>query len=225
MAVLTEAEIISTVYSLYETDTDSWAATDEEYLAARSYCNIAIRKWEFYDNTCWNELYSTLTAASDGTKTTTAGTYAYACPTDFRRPSSWVRVAGTYWVVVSPPKSADYAEENARVCWFTGSEKGGFYLNFNSNVTLTTADTIEYEYYKSASLFTTTTSTTEISDPYYIVYFVLARFLKNDGEDNLEELQEADDRLETMRVANMSGVFNVPDQIEETLDITGGFGT
>ena len=56
MAVLTEQNIIDIVYALYETDTDSWSATSDEYLAARKYSNVAINRWEKYDNTEWREL-------------------------------------------------------------------------------------------------------------------------------------------------------------------------
>lgn len=231
MSVLTEESIINIVYSLYETDTTNWEATEEEYLAARQYANVAIRRWEFYDNTKWRELFSTLTASTEESlvKTLTAGTYTYTAPVDMRSPSSWVRTLDgsdnpTFWTVIGNEKSAQYANSSDKVCWFTGNFKDNFVLNFNSNVTLTTSHTINYEYYKTASVFSATTSTTELPDPYFIVYFILARFLKNDGEDNMEELQEADDRLETMRVSNMSGVFGVPDDLEETISTNRGFG-
>jgi len=231
MAALTEQEIINIVYSLYETDTTNWESTEEEYLAARQFANVAIRRWEFYDNTKWRELYSNLTdsTSSGVVKTLTAGTYEYTAPDEFRSPSSWVRTLDgsnnpTFWKVIGAEKSADYANSTAKVCWFSGNDADGFVLNFNPKVTLTTDHTINYEFYKAASLFSTTTSTTEVPDPYFIVYFILARFLKNDGEGNIEELQEADDRLETMRVANMSGVFGVPDDLEETLVTNRGFG-
>jgi len=230
MAALTESEIINDVYALYETDTGNWATSDEEYLAARKFCNIAIRRWEFYDNTKWRELFVTLDDAADGTKTLTAGTYAYACPTNMRSPGGWVRTVAatggdvTFWKVIGSEMSGEHDDADTHVCWFTGSEKAGFELNFNSEITLTTSDEIDYEYYKTATLFTATTDSTEVADPYFIVYFVLARFLKNDGEDNIEELQESDDRLETMRVVNMSGYFGVPDNIEETVATSVGFG-
>lgn len=230
MGALTEQEIINDVYALYETDTGNWATSDEEYLAARKYANIAVRRHEHYDSTKWRELFVTLDDAADGTKTLTADTYDYACPTNFRSPASWVRTvdpangAVTYWRVIGSEESAKYASSQAKVCWFTGSEKAGFKVNFNANVTLVTDDEIDYEYYKTATLFSATGGTTEMADPYFIVYFILARFLKNDGEDNIEELQEADDRLETMRVNNMAGVSGVPDNIEEPISKSVGFG-
>lgn len=231
MASMTENEILDTVYSLYETDTTNWDTDDEEYLAGREFCNAAIKRWEFYDNTKWNELYTTLTAAADGTKTIATSDWDYDMPTDFRRLTSFVRTkdssdAVTFWTPIPSHQRAEFAKGEAKVVWVTGSEKAGFVLNFNPNIDLTTynGDTIEYEYYKQATTFSATTSTTEMADPYFIVYFVLARFLKNDGEDNIEELQEADARLETMRVANMSGLFGVPDQINETIANNAGFG-
>lgn len=225
---LTENNLIDTIYALYETDTTGWNATDEEYLAARKYINIAISKWENYDNTEWRDLWSTLTDAADGTKTTTASTYSYSCPTNFKRPSSWVRTLDTnsgvtWWAVVPPNKLASKANSVDKYCYFTGNVADGYSLNFNAKKALTTGHTINYEYYKVATVFDETTDTSEIPDPYYLVYFSLARFLHNDGEDNIEELQEADDRLESMRVVNMSGFFDIPDNVEETINTKSGF--
>ena len=231
MAALTENDIIDIVYSLYGgDDADGWATTDDEYLVARKYANDAIFRWEFYDNTKWNELWTDLTSASDGTKTLTAGTWDYSCPSDMRYPASWVRTIGvnsssvTFWRVIPVEKSADYADSTDKVCWFTGSIKDGFTLNFNPKVTLTTGDTIKYEYYKQATTFSSSTDTTEMSDPYFIVYWILQRFLKNDGEDNSQELQEADIRLEQMRTVNLSGLFGMKDAIDEPIGMNSGFG-
>jgi len=226
MATLTEEQIIDIVYSLYETDTTGWDTTSEEYLAARNYCNIAIARWEAYDNTTWRELWTTLTAAADGDKTLTAVDYSYDCPTNFRRPGSWVRTGSTpqYWEVIAPEDRGKYDGVSAYVCWFTGNRKDGFDLNFNPELTLTTGDTIYYEYYKTATTFTATSSTTEMADPYFIVYYVLYRFLKNDGEDYADEANQSEDLLENMRVANMSGFQSIPNRIGETPDINYGFG-
>lgn len=228
MATLTENEIIDIVYSLYETSDEGWDSDSDEYLSARKYANAAIARWERYDNTTWRELWSTLTAAATGTKTLTANTYSYSCPTNFLRPSSWVRTGTepTYWRVLTPEKLAqhDMAGDTSNFCYFTGNSKDGFYLNFNPKKTLTTGDTIYYEYYKAATTLTATTSTTEVPDPYFIVYYVLARFLKNDGEDYSEEANQAEDLLENMRTTNMSSLFGVPNRISNTLSNNYGFG-
>lgn len=220
---LTEQDIINAIYALYETDTTNWSETDEEYLAARQYCNLAINRWEHYDNTEWKELWVKLSSASDGDKITD-GTNSYDCPSNFVRPSSWVRIGTTVYEVIPQEKIARMVDSKDNYCYFTGNPKDGYDLNFNANLTISTGDTIYYEYYKTASKFTTTTSTTEMVDPYFIVYFALARFIKNDGDDNLEELQEADAKLEQMRVMNMSGLYDIPDQIESSLGDLDGFG-
>ena len=223
---MTENEVIDIVYSLYETDTTGWDTDSEEYLAARNFSNIAIARWEKYDNTTWRDLWGTLTDAADGTKTLTAATYDYACPTNMIRQSSWVRTGSTpqYWEVIDPKKVGDLQASKAYFCYFTGNIKDGYTLNFNPNITLTTGDTIYYEYYKAATTFTATTDETEMSDPYFIVYYVLARFLKNDGEDYSEEGNQADDLLENMRIANMSGYGGVPNPVTPSITNDSGFG-
>jgi len=221
MAQLSEENIIDAVYALYEGDTTGWDTTSEEYLTARAYCNAAINLWETYDNTNWRELWGTLTAASDGDKTTVAADYSYDCPTNMKKPSSWVRIGGTFYNVISPEKLASYANSDELFVYFTGSEKTGFDLNINPRLTVTAGQTIEYEYYKGATKFTTTTDTTEVPDPYFIVYFVLARLLKNDGEDYGEERDLYESKLDDMQTANISGYIGIPDPME---DIEGGFG-
>lgn len=228
MAALTENNIIDIVYALYETDDDGWETDSDEYLAARKYANVAINRWEKYDNTQWRELWSTLTAAADGDKTLTAGDYSYDCPTNFLRPGSWVRTGATptFWKVIPPEQVAakDLSNDTSNFCYFTGNIKTGFDLNFNPNVTLTTGDTIYYEYYKVATKFTAITDTTEMSDPYFIVYYVLYRFLKNDGEDYTDEANQSEDLLENMRTTNLSGYFGIPGQIQEPISSNSGFG-
>lgn len=192
MATLSEQEILNIVYALKEGDDDGWDTDSDEYLAGRKYCNSAITRWEFYDNTKWKELWKTLDDAADGDKTTD-GTNSYDCPTNFKFPSSWVRVGDTLYQVVNPNRVAELFDNKDNWCYFTGSDKDGHKLNFNPLLTLGTGDDIDYEYYKTATKFTTTTSTTEMNNPYFIVNSVLAQFIKLDGEDNMQELQQADE--------------------------------
>lgn len=226
---LTENNIIDIIYSLYETDNEGWDTTSSEYLSVRNFCNAAIKKWETFDNTTWRELWGTLSGAADGDKTITAGTYNYDCPTNFLRPSSWVRTtdandANTTWKVVSPEELARYTNSQDNFCYFTGNPKDSYQIHFNPNVTLTTGDTINYEYYKTATTFTTTTSVTEVPDPYFLVYYSLARLLKNDGEDYSQEDNQWHELLENMRVANMTGYFDISDPLKHSITIDYGFG-
>lgn len=228
MAALTENNIIDNAYYLLEKASELWATTSDEYLTARGLANIAINRWEMYDSTRWKELFTTLTAASDGTKTITAGTFTYAAPTNFRTPSSYVRIVDSggfsqFWQVIPPEKTSLYANSDKKVAWFTGNIKAGFTLNLNSyNVNLTTGDTIKYEYYKQATLFTTTTSTTEMADPYFISYYIAAHMAEEGVDPDMNAMAEG--RLEQMRVQNMAQLFGVSDDIPTSIDASSGFG-
>lgn len=226
---LTESDIIDIVYSSYENDNDTWSSTSSEYLTARVLSKAAIGRWAYIEGGMWNELFVTLTDAADGTKTVTAGTYTYGCPTNMRippQPEDYVRIensagASSYYKVIPLSKVQQIDDISDRLCWFTGSPADGYTLNINSGVNLTTGDTILYEYYKNPTYFTTTTSTTEMENPYFIVHYILYRMYKSDGllNESREELQMAEDLLEEMKAKN----FNVI--VDDRSDAVIGFGT
>jgi plastocyanin len=227
----TENDILDHVYADYEGDDDGWEATDDEYLAGRKYANQGISMWENYDNTKWRELFAKHSnTASTVTKTITAGTYTYTCSTDFREPVSYVRTVrsgvSTYYTVFPVETIPVFDDESSLWVYFTGSPKDGYTLNFNPELTLSTGDTIQYEYYKSATTFTATTSTTEMRNPFFLVHYILWRMYKNDGEDGKarEEFQVAQQILEQMRTDNMQGLWNQSFNISENADLGDGFG-
>lgn len=227
MSTLTENQIIDIIYSLYETDDTGWDPTSPEYITVRAFCNAGINDWAMRKE--WRDLFSTLTSASDGTKTLTAGTYSYVCPTNFSSLTSWVRTIGStgavnFWEVKPSEMIAKLANDKGKYCYITGSTKGGFYLNFNAKETLTTGHTINYEYYITPTTLTATTSTSEIPDPYYLVYYSLARLLKNDGEDFSYEESKAREIMDNMETNNDQGVWDVSNAIEEPMNLGAGFG-
>ncbi len=228
LAPLTESDLIDQIYSDYEGDATTWGSTSAEYLTARRYAKAAIIRWEFTEGVNWPELWVSLSAASDGTKTTTAGTWAYSCPTNMRlppQPDQYVRLVdaggtSSYYKVIPLTKVEQMDNSTERFCYFTGNQKNGFTLNINSNITLTTGLTIKYEYYKRATYLTATTSTTEMSNPFFIVHYCLHRFYKNDGllAESQEELQIAENLLSEMKTDAFSVI---------TDEVAGdyGFGT
>lgn len=228
VAPITESEIIDQIYSAYENDSTSWSSTSAEYLTARRLCKAAILRWEYLEGTRWNELYTTLTDAADGTKTITAGTYTYGCPTNMHYPpqqTSYVRLvtssgSKTFLPVIPLSKVEQMGQSTDAFCYFTGNPKSGYTLNINPNLNLTTGDTINYEYWKNATYFTTTTSTTEMSNPFFIVHYVLWRLYKSDGllNEAQEEFNTAEALLDQMKSEDISVI---------TDDISGiqvGFG-
>lgn len=227
MSQLTENDIINNAYVLVEQDNTLWDTTSAEYLTARYLLNIAIGRWEHYDNTVWDELWGTLTDAADGDKTVNASDWDYACPTNFAKPSSYVRTVdssgtSTYWTVKKPQDMAGYSNSQERVCYFTGSIKDGFVLHFNPNVTMTAGDTIKYEYYKQATLSTSTSSRPEMRDPYFASYFIAAHMAE--GGLDPDFFQNAEARLETMKAENGSSLALIPDGVDDALEFNTGFG-
>jgi len=202
---LTEADIIELIYSDYENDNETWDATSAEYYTARNFCKAAIIRWEYLEGTEWPELFTKSADATDGTLTITSGTYTYTCPTNMRRPpkphEDYVRIGGDIYIVVPSSKVGQLDDSSYRFCYFTGNPKLGYTLNINPNLTLTTGQTITFEYYRNATYFTAATSTTEISNPMFIVHYALNRLYKNDGllNEAREELQIAENLLQEMR--------------------------
>lgn len=222
MAALSEQTIVNNAYYLLEQDSEVWETDSSEYLTARGLANIAIDRWEKYDNTTWKELITKLADAADGTKTVTAGTYSYSTPTNFVRPLSFVKIGDKTFDVIEPQKLAQFKDSVGTFCYFTGNAKAGFKLNINPNLTLTTGDTIEYEYVKAATKFAATGDTTEMSDPYFISYFIAAHMGEEGIDPNLFDNAEA--RLDQMRTMNMSGLWGVANTIDSSFDNLDGFG-
>lgn len=228
LSPMTESDIIDIVYAEYENDNDTWDSSSSEYLTARALSKAAIRRWEYLEGTKWPELFTKTAGAADGTLTTTAGTYTYTCPTNMRLPPTtddYVRLidsAGqaSVYIIVPLTKVPQLNSSDEKFCYFTGNQTTGFTLNFNPRLTLTTGETIAYEYYKRATYLTSTTSSTEMSNPMYIVHYILHRLYKSDGllSESREELQMAENILQEMR----SDVQAVD---EDILDgINEGFG-
>ena len=226
MSALQESEIIGLIYAEYEGDQDTWSATSDEYLTARRYCKAAIMRWEYEPGVLWPELFKRLSSAADGDKTTNDSDYTYTCPTDMRLPpkgddqaSDYVWLDNTPYVVFPLSKIQQLKTSNDNWCFFTGNPKDGFTLNFNPNLTIAAGQTISYDYYKQATYFTAPTSTTEISNPLYIVHYVLSRFYKNDGlsGESTQEMQIAEQMIDQMK----ENSFVV---IDDELSDNAGFG-
>lgn len=217
---MTENEIINAVYYLVEVDSEPWGTADDEYLTARGLCNIAIDRWEKYENTTWNELFAKYSDYESNNVTTDS--YSYNCPDDFVRPCSFVRVNGELYDVKKPQEIASLKESSERWVYFMGNPNDGYTLNFNPNLTMIPDQTLDFEYYKSATKFVASTDVTEIPDPYFIVYFVAAHM--GDEGINTDYFQMAEARLEQMLTVNMSGLYGISSNINNSLDSNDGFG-
>lgn len=217
---MNEENIINAIYYLVEIDSEPWGTADDEYLTARGLANIAIDRWEKYENTTWNELFAKYSDYESNNVTTDS--YSYICPDDFVKPCSFVRVENELYDVKKPYQLASLKESTDKWVYFMGNPNDGYTLNFNPNLTMVADQTLDFEYYKSATKFTASTDVSEIPDPYFIVYFVAAHM--GDEGINTDYYQMAEARLEQMKTVNTSGLFGISENINDTLDSQGGFG-
>lgn len=220
--------IVQAVWTLYEGDTDTPSSGEEDYTLITRLANAAINRWEHEDGVFWSELWVNLTDAADGDKTSADGTLAYDCPTDFLRPGGYVRLVDSnsnskYFSVIPIEKVQLFDNEDKQICYFTGNPQDGFTLNFLDDPDGTY--TIYYEYYKSADTLSATSDIPEMSDPYFIVYFVISRMYELDGQQgsSSKAFQESEARLAQMRTRNFQEP-NWQDNRIEDLTTEQGFG-
>lgn len=216
------------LHTLYQGDNDTPDSASDDYAVRRQLFNDAILEWEESGN--WRELYSTLTAASDGDKTATSGVTAYDCPTDCNRILGYVRITESNGTI-NYYKQLDITEEQLRdndtetlFFYITGNPSSGYQINLNNPK----AGTIRYEYYKHAAILDATTDKPEMRDPYFAIYHALSILLENDGLGDRATLAkfEKDKRLSAMQLHNAQlGAYqdmSIPDY--EYDQGVGGFG-
>ena len=196
-------DAIEYINSLYESDSQPPTSGDEDFIVWTSLINIAINLWENEEGLLWKELFVKLTDAVDGDKTATAGDYSYAVPTNFRFPASgyvWLGTGTnkTAYKVVKQEDLVLYENDSGNWCYFLMDTTPT--LEFNPNCTLTTGQTINYNYYKKAAKLTTGASTFEMSDPMFAVYYVLSELKKEEGDATAGQI--ASQKLEGMKTKN-----------------------
>lgn len=214
---------ISYLNALYEADSTSPTSTDEDYLVWTSYFNLAINLWEMEEGMLWKELFVKLADASDGTKTTTANTFTYSVPSDFKFPAS-----GYVWIGTAPNATAFRVLRQEEVQLFQNDTGNWCYflmdttptLEINPLVNLKTGSTISYMYYKNASKLSSGSDTFEMSDPMFAVYYALAELKKEEGDATANAI--ATQKLEAMRTKNMMPSWFQPSRVENFTD--SGFG-
>jgi hypothetical protein len=180
VVISTVSQAITYLNTLYNFSSTPPSSGEEEYEVWLSLFNVAVNLWE--REAFWKELYVELADAADGDKTTVADTYEYDTPTDFR-----FHVGGYVWLgddinksayqVIKPTEKPLHLNDTGRWCYFLNGT-----LYFNPNLPITGGATINYEYYKTATVLTTGTDVFEMSDPMFAVYFALAELKKDEGD-------------------------------------------
>jgi hypothetical protein len=200
--ITTLDNFISYVNSLYNSSSTAPVSGDEDYVVWTALANLSINVWEQEEGTLWNELFVKLADAPDGTKITTTA-LSYTVPTLFSFPACGFVWLGdgtnkTKYKVIPAKDKQLYENDKGNWCYFLMD--GTPTLEFNPNLTMTSGQTITYEYYKFATALSTGSSTFEMKDPMFAVYFTLAELKKEEG--NSGELQMASQKLEAMKTKN-----------------------
>lgn len=198
------SDFITYLNTLYNSSSDAPVAGEEDYTVWTSLANTAVNLWENEEGILWAELFSSLSSATDGDKTTTEDDYSYTLPTNFRFSASgyvWLgdNTNKTAYKVIRAEDAQILENDLGNWCYFLLD--GSPTLEFNPNITMLGGSTINFNYYKHATKLTTGTDTFEMADPMFAVYFALAELKKEEG--NNAELQIASQKLESMKVRNI----------------------
>lgn len=212
---------ITYLNTLLEFDSTPPSSGDEDYTVWTNLANAAINIWENEEGVVWKELFVKLADAPDGDKTTD-GTNSYDCPTLFKFPASgyvWIGSGTnkTAYKVIKQEKVQLYENNSENWCYFLMDTSPT--LEFNPNITISTGDTISYNYYKEATSVATGSDTFEMSDPMFAVYYALAELTKEEG--NSDALNIATQKLEGMKTRNIMPTWYQEDTID---GVTPGFG-
>lgn len=178
---LTEADLQAIIHRKFEKNNDTPSSDSADYLLRRglmcdSVEKVGLRGQE--DNIRWKWLFKNLADAATGDKTTDSGS-VYDAPDDFIEPATFVQIAYSTGTVTYPFKKPDQVlmslrnNSSEQFYYVTGDEINGYKININP-LPFETGKTISYGYFHAPTLFTATTSVTEMPKPYFVVYDVLS---------------------------------------------------
>lgn len=213
---MTYDDIFTAFYTQYRAEADIPASTDDEYTIGMRLANEAITRWANYDNTFWKELFTT-TVSADEAATIVTGTTQYDAPDNFKAAGGSIRILDANNKVVQHypllnPEDVQFKGDNSTYAFFSGDPINGYALTLNpAPPSSLNGLTINYDYYKTPTLFETGTDVTEMSNPYFIVHRMLAnRFRASRNPYYEDALRDAEDALRIMQMENNSGSWSNP---------------
>lgn len=205
---MTLTEYQTYLHSMYKADGSTPSSSSDEWTHRKNVLYAAINLWDTEKGVLWNELWTTLSSASDGDKTVLTADVDSNMPADFRFLGSFVRTTGasgkhTYYSVITPAEAELYKNSDAAACYVTGNKKTGYDLHFLQQPTV--GETINYPYYKEPSLPSAIGDVIEMNDPWFAIYYALSVLHANDRDGDLSNraLDMAQDRISAMKLKNM----------------------
>ena len=207
----TVTQLQQIIHRLYDGSTSYPSSGDEDWTLRLGFMNDAIDAWAFENNNIkWRELYVNLSDASDGDKTTTDGTSQYSCPSDFISISSFLKITDSsgnkvWYPYIDNDEVMNTLRNDTQKKFFyiTGNSSSGYKININPTPD-ETGSTISYSYYKKPTHLSDDSDKPEMSRPYFIVYYTLARLYELDQRENMVIFYEtkAKSILDEMIIAN-----------------------
>jgi hypothetical protein len=218
---MTYDEIFEAYYTLYRAEAVIPDDDDDEYTIALRLANEALTRWANYDNTFWQPLFTTAVESGDAGAIATDVT-AYDAPEDFKAAGGDVRILDSSGKVsqrypIYFPHEPQFKDTQSTYAYFSGSPSEGYVLNINPAPSSTlNGQTIQYDYYKSPSLYTTGSSVSEIPNPYFVVHRMLAnRFRASRNPYYEDALRDAEEALKIMKMENDSGNWSHPWKVSD----------
>lgn len=218
---MTAEQLIQFIYRTKEHDTEYPSSSDDDYTLYLALIGDAVRLWETEKGIRWNELWTTLTDAATGDKTVVADTLDYDMPTDFRALGAWVRTttssgSHTFYKVITAAEAEGHKGTSEPYAYVTGNVATGFTLHFGQQPTA--GDTINYPYYKAASVPDDGADVIEMSDPLFCAFYGLSTV---DEENMGKWLSMANERMKAMKYANADMPYGQPNDIPD-IDLENG---
>jgi hypothetical protein len=207
---MTGSEILNTIHTIYESNVEFPASTEDEYLTRLAYLNQAIQSWqnEVHNGYLWSELY--VSSIQPYTSTTIA---------DFLYPEK-LYIGGKEYTFVQPYEATEIIANNSKdtIYYITGGANNRV---INIYPTLTTGQ-YTISYYKQATLYTALniTSHIQMSIPNYAIRYVLAQLYANDGDFSMSSqsaneaekyLMQMKNGLQSMPMGSNNAVINLSD--------------
>jgi len=208
--ILTEVELQAQIHTMYEGDTSTPDASSDDYLSRRMYINMGIGFWEGWRGTRWSELYSTLAEASDGDTTVSTGDTQSDCPTDLTDTLGFVQIVDSTsnadnYTMVDQDEAQIFirSSSGSHVYWMSGSPSS-YKINWNPKIQAgDDGKTIDYPYYKRATLVTAGTDIPEPSDHVFLVHYALHWLYKEENPGmSREHLDLAINLINNMKLKN-----------------------
>ncbi len=193
---MTIQEVLNQIHIKYEFNTDFFDMANEDQKVRLALVNDKINMWENENGILWRELYTTVSDTLDSN-----GSFNL---TNFILPANRLEIGSDYYEYISPELLQEQQKfnSNAKVYTVTGGV---------SDKTLTVYPNpgpvgFSLRYYKKATTYLTGTETTELemSDPYFVIYSVVAELYLDDGdtEKSSVAIQIATQKLEGMKSKN-----------------------